>query len=207
MALRRMWDARLVGKTLSGAIVGLALATGIARAFAEAPTSPTASPEPGPVVFQFEINRTTEPLSLFSVLPPPVPLNDILKMKGEQVTSASAAAIKKVEKSTAPPKPTPALSGRTTTTKIASRPSTSALAGPTPLPPAPLPPAPLATPRPLPPAPSFREFPDTVVLVNRESLSCKILSDMGAALRLELSTGVTVHIPKQRISQVNGKPP
>lgn len=184
-----MWGMGLFRRTLSCAATLLAQMLAVAALSAEGSTSPTLVqiPTPEPVVFEFEINRTTEPLSLFNVLPPPIPLNDIMRLRGERATSVTTASLN--NRNMVPAR----LASSTGTTRIASPPhSPEPTPGPRPS-------------QPLPPPPVFREYLDSVVLTNSSPLSCNILGDLGSALRIELSNGVIVHMPKSRIAQVNGK--
>jgi len=209
-----MWGMGLFRRTLSCAATLLAQMLAVAALSAEGSTSPTLVqiPTPEPVVFEFEINRTTEPLSLFNVLPPPIPLNDILRLRGERATSATTASLNNKNVPPIASKATPRFASPTSATPIAARLAAASPPGrisPTPSrasaspSPAPTPTSP--PPQPLPPPPAFREYPDSVVLTNNSPLSCNILGDLGSALRIELSNGVVVHMPKSRIAQVNGK--
>jgi hypothetical protein len=191
----------LFKRTLSCAATLLAQMLAVAALSAEGSTSPTLAqiPTPEPVVFEFEINRTTEPLSLFNVLPPPIPLNDVMRLRGERATSATTASLNSKNVPPIASKATPRSALSAGAAKIAAGPATSS-------PPGRISPAPAPRPtQPLPPPPVFREYPDSIVLTNSSPLSCKILGDLGSALRIELSNGVVVHMPKSRIAQVNGK--
>ncbi|MBM3334768.1 hypothetical protein FJY63_08910 [Candidatus Sumerlaeota bacterium] len=54
-------------------------------------------------------------------------------------------------------------------------------------------------------APTFRRYPDTLVLVGGTRLSCKILGETDAGLRVELSSGIVIDLPSRRIAN-RGEP-
>jgi hypothetical protein len=183
--LRREWTTPLAWGLAAALLpVGLLFAA----------TSPTVeiqpAPGPGPVVFEYEIERTTEPLGLFNSLPPPVPLGD-LKSRPHDAGSTVIAE-------SSPPKPTP--------TPVAWRPAKT---------PARTPvrnraPSrwtirkPALTPRPtLPP----RHLPDTVVLAGGKELACRILSEEGGAVQVELANGAIVSLPRHRVVQLKREAP
>ena len=202
-----MGDMRSARRALNSAAMALAPLILIAGSFAESSTSSTlpSPPTSAPVVFEFEINRTSEPLSLFNVLPPPLPLNEVLRQTGGQTTSGATVAIQKTSAGTVGPLPTSGSVQRTPASKKTFLPKNTRASTAT-LPPAPIPFATMTTsPASQPPSPSFREYPDTVVLTNGSSLPCRILGEAGQALRIELSNGVIVHMPNHRIAEVNGK--
>lgn len=195
------------------------------------PTSPTLGP--GPVVYQFEIHRTTEPLSAVNVLPPPLPLSEVMRLKGERPTTGPLFNVARMTKAGNPAaalgaERTSASLDRGDTSKTLSSASlltvrSGALppksTGGVPLAPtradvvrnqaaaSPAPAAPLSFPKPSPPLPTFREYPDTVVLIGGQALPCRILADVGTALRVELDNGAIVHLPKQRILRSKQKAP
>jgi len=201
----------LATKALACVVFAVAAILAVAGEGSDRPSSPTASPSPSPgsVVFQFEIHRTTEPLSLFNAIPPPVPLQDVRRLKGEPGTSGTLAA-KEMIPETAAILPTSGPARRPVLSKVPSKPRT-------PLPPPPnigdrkkptksSPPATTPSPpQPLPPMPTFRDYPDTVVLVGGQSLSCKILAETESAVRVELDTQVIIHLPRHRIASLTRK--
>jgi hypothetical protein len=125
-----------------------------------------------------------------------------MRLKGERPTSASAGGIKRTPPSPASSGATSGSLRRTGATKTASLPARAPSSSAT-----------IASARAtsgaaslrLPSPPPFREYPDRIELTNKNELSCKILGDMGATLRIELANGVIVHMPKQRLAEVNGK--
>ncbi|MCX8037535.1 MAG: hypothetical protein N3D11_10915 [Candidatus Sumerlaeia bacterium] len=195
----------------------LVVAQIVCVATAGATTSPTATalPGPGPVVFQFAIERTSEPLSLFNVIPPPLPLNEVLRMKGTPPPAGAEAAKGAVVPSTAPVVTASSMSGLPkdaaptlsafSAASTRTRPSLATLPGgkvntvkAAPIPD--LPPRPVVPPKPPPPpAPTPNPYPDLVVLVGDKPLACRIVGDVGGSLRVELPNGAVVHLPKQRI--------
>ncbi len=163
-------------------------------------------------MFQYEIRRTTEPLSLFNALPPPLPLSDVLRLKGEQIPSTTVVAVRPgdllssaiVEPAglgrtsrTAAARPGSGtglpVSGEMSATRLQERITSS--------------PAVRAIPPALLPVPTPDIYTDTVVLVGGKPLACRILADVGTALRVELASGVIVHLPKQRIIGTTRKAP
>ena len=175
--------------TLYYTAVALAQVMFVGQSFAA--TSPTlagsAPPGPGPVVFEYEIQRTTEPLSLFNSLPPPLPLGEVRRLKSERAMPAPTLAA-----SNAPTTSTyylPAEDERRgvgrANTALPGTPRTARQARRPPV--------------------RLREYPDTVVLVGGRPLSCRILADKGESLRVELVSGVIVHLPKRRITEVTRK--
>jgi len=199
----------LATKALACLVFAVTAVVAVAGEGSDRPSSPTASPSLGSVVFQFEIHRTTEPLSLFNAIPPPVPLQDVRRLKGEPGTSATLAA-KEMIPETAAILPTSGPARRPVLSKVPSKPRT-------PLPPPPsiedrkkpakssTPATTPSPPQPLPPMPTFRDYPDTVVLVGGQSLSCRILAETESAVRVELDTQVIIHLPRHRIASLTRK--
>ncbi len=201
-------------KTWCAAVIAV---QGLIATTAAAGTSPTAAvlQGPGPVVFQFAIERTSEPLSLFNVIPPPLPLNEVLRLKSTSplagaetargaVVPATAPVVTATSMSSAPIPAAPtaaALSAPTTHT----RPSLAALPGgkaatPTAAPTGDLLPRPAVPSKPTPvPTPAPNPYPDEVVLVGGKPLACRIIGDVGGSLRVELPNGAVVHLPRARI--------
>lgn len=199
-----MLDMRVASRILGG-VTALFIAVAVgAISYAEEPPNLAGSsvPTPGPVVFVFEISRTSESLSLFNVLPPPLPLSNVLQVKAEQTASAPAVPNKTTH--TAPPTPSKAKLAwaQRTATRTEDMPTSTPHSKPASaiFRTAWVPPPEFSSPPP-------REYPDMVILTNGSKLPCQVLSQTETALRLELSNGVIVQMPKQRIAQINGKAP
>lgn len=173
--------------------VAIALATGAFVNSLGAETTPTLSAppaeDPAPLVFETEIVRTTEPLSLFNTIPPPLPLKEIQKIE-------PAGAAPKTTNPIAPAtsltlrwlrKPTPAVrrmappSGIWRVSRVRRTPKPSRVVPGT--------------------------YGDTLVLVNGRELSCRILTEKAASLSVELSSGVTADFPKARVAKIVRRKP
>jgi hypothetical protein len=159
-----------------------------------AASSPTAEitpvPGPGPVVFEYTIERTTEPLSPFNTLPPPLPLENVLKrMHNQKPTTTTKPAT---------PTPTPAPRTRSSSSTVRlepprlSAPRSWRIYRPAP------------TPR---PALAPRDVPDVVILQGGKELACRILDDKGNLLRVELANSAIIDLPKRRVVRIQRNPP
>jgi len=151
-------------------------------------TSPTAAVTPprlsGPIVFETEIKRTSEPLSLFNVLPPPLPLEEVKRLEKKNGRPAWRPAVGGHPAS---------LSGRrtspTTPTLSAAKRRSRRRAF-----------LPKRRPKITPP-PYRPRYTDTLIMTNGEPLRCRIIAEKASALRVELANGVIVDFPRRRISR------
>lgn len=173
-------------------LICMGVAVAVAGAFrAAAATTPTLGVPPPlePVVYEFRIERTSQPLSLFNTLPPPLPLKEIRRQKAGRAMPSTA-------------KPATGLRAAAgASTRPSMEPSTSVAAG--------VLPAQAGTRRSRLSQPRrafFRPFyPDLIVLTNDRHLRCRLVADRGDRLRVELPNGLVVDFPKHRIKEVRRK--
>lgn len=160
---------------------------------AEAATTATSPLFPEPAVYEFQIERTSAPLSMVTTIPPPLSLDEVRKLKSGEAPTTPVLSAPKLPGGA----PLPAAPVRTRSSRVPTKASVlSSL------------PAPRATPglRPIRRTPlptvAVRMYTDRLILKTGKIIRCRIVGEKDDSLNVELESGVILDLPRRRIARV-----
>ena len=155
-----------------------------------AANSPVEAPLPDPAVHEYRLERTSAPIGVVTDIPPPLPLDQVRKIKLANPTTSSVTLDDEPEPPNPPPERYRPLIPTRETVPLRNRPerTESGIYR-------------VSRPRPTPRV-VLRSYPDRITLVGGKPLRCRVIQEKNASIQLELENGAIVDMPRSRIQQL-----